>query len=79
MNPPVNGKCSKGETMRSLFDWNEAQWIGGSYGFANWTSRHAVAANAIKQTIDFPRLQSVVTSTAVLLLKTTLQNQVSFY
>jgi hypothetical protein len=74
--PNGNGECFKGETVRNLFQWNKAKWIGGTWALTNWTKRQAVSANAIRITTNFTLLQSVVSTPAVISLKTFLQNQV---
>ncbi len=71
----TSGKCSEGIT-KSLFEWIEAKWIGGTWAFTNWTQRQAVAANTVQTTIDFPSLQKHVSSPSSISLKTYLQNQV---
>lgn len=75
---PLNeaGECSEGERKQSLFQWRESEWIGGTWAFTNWTKRKAIQANAIKMTLNFTLLQSVVSSPFSISLKTSLQNQV---
>lgn len=70
------GECSEGETMKSLFEWKEAEWIGGTWALTSWTKRESVAANAVRMTIDFPHLQADVSYSAELSMQTSLQNQV---
>jgi hypothetical protein len=77
LSPPNEmGRCSEGEKMRSLFDWNEAKWIGGTWAYTNWTKREALSANEIRPTTNFTHLQSFVSIPSALSLKTYLQNQV---
>jgi len=71
-----NGKCPEGGRVESLFQWKNATWIGGTWAFTNWTTRQAVQANTIRMTIDFPLLQSIVSTPSDLSVKTYLQNQV---
>ncbi len=73
---PQTGNCSDGETMRSLFQWEEAKWIGGTWASTMWTTRRAVTANDIRTSIDFLRLQSAVSFSSSLSQKTFFQNQV---
>ena len=75
---PLTGKCSDGGIIQNLFEWEEAQWIGGTWVTTSWVSRQSVVTNAMRKTIDFPKLQSVVPSSSALSLKTSLQNQVIF-
>lgn len=72
----VTGNCSVGASPQNLFQWKDAQWIGGTWAYTNWTTRRFVEANAIQQTIDFISLQSVVTFPSALSVKNYLQNQV---
>ncbi len=72
-----NGKCPDGVTPQSLFQWEEAKWIGGTMAYTNWTKREPVQANLISNTIDFPSLQLSVSYSSALSLKIFLQNQVS--
>ena len=71
------GRCPEGGRVQSLFQWENATWIGGTWAFTNWTTRQAVPANEMRMSIDFPHLQSVVSSPSDLSVKTYLQNQVS--
>jgi hypothetical protein len=70
-----NGKCPDGVTPQSLFQWEEAKWIGGTMAYTNWTKREPVQANLIANTIDFPSLQLNVSYSSALSLKIFLQNQ----
>ncbi len=70
-----NGCPNKGKNQ-SLFQWEDAKWIEGTWAYTNWTTRKAIPANTVQMTIDFPRLQSVVSSPSDLSVKTYLQNEV---
>jgi len=78
LNPldPITGKCSKGEILQSLFEWKEPKWIGGKWASTTWATRQPIRANVIAKTIDFPSLQSSVSFSSTLSLKTAYQNQV---
>jgi hypothetical protein len=71
-----NQQCPDGGIKQSLFHWEKAKWIGGTWAFTNWTIRQAVPANELRVILDFPHLQSVVSSPADLSVKTYLQNEV---
>ena len=70
----LNGACT-GE-VRSLFQWENAKWIGGSWAHTNWTLRQPVQANKMATAIDFTHLQSNVSFPADRSELTALQNQV---
>jgi hypothetical protein len=71
------GQCPEGGRIQSLFEWENATWIGGTWAYTNWTSRNFIAANRISMTIDFPMIQSVVSAPSDLSVKTYFQNQVN--
>lgn len=73
---PVSGNCSQGGVKKSLFDWKESQWIGGTLVTSKWAIRESVKVNEIRTLIDFPSLQNSVTTPVTLSIKTALQNQV---
>jgi hypothetical protein len=73
---PITGNCPEGGTIQSLFEWKEAQWVGGTYAFTEWASRGLIAANDMRTTIDFPLLQNIVSYSSELSIQTSLQNQV---
>jgi len=73
-----SGECPKNGNLQSLFQWEEVQWIEGTWAFTKWTKRDAVQANVVKKTINFLQLQSNVSLPSDLSVKTFLQNQVSF-
>ena len=79
LNPPneSTGQCKDGETQLSLFEWKDAEWIGGKLAGTNWTKRESVKANMIANMTNFPLLQLSVSFPAVLSQRTFLQNQVS--
>lgn len=72
----ITGSCLDGGVKQSLFTWNEAKWIGGAFASTNWTVRRAVQSNKIQNAINFPLLQSVVSSPADISLVFSLKNQV---
>jgi hypothetical protein len=76
VEPNERGECSEGEVLKSLFEWRDAQWIGGTWAYSQWTKRASVKANVMKATIHFPHLQKNISFPSSLSAKTFLQNQV---
>lgn len=74
-----SGECSEGGVLRGLFEWKDAQWIGGTWAYSQWTKRAPVKVNVMKPTINFLSLQQNVSFPSSLSAKTLLQNQVLHY
>ena len=70
----LTGNCSEGP--QSLFQWEVARWIGGSWVGVDWAVRRQVQANTMALAIDFTLLQSYVSFSADISELTALQNQV---
>jgi len=70
------GDCAEGGIKQSIFEWKKPKWMGGTIAYTNWTNRQPVLVNTIRSTIDFPRVQEVVSSPTAISVKTFLQNQV---
>ena len=71
----LTGNCTEAR-MQSLFQWESAKWIGGSWAYTNWTLRQPVQANKLAMSINFTLLQSSVSFSADESELTSLQNQV---
>jgi hypothetical protein len=76
LNQTVN--CSDSD-RRNLFEWLEPKWIGGTFAFTNWTQRKSIAANVVSPTLDYTRIQEVVSYPSSLSVKASLQNEVLAY
>ena len=72
----ATGTCSEDGQVRSLFQWKNAKWIGGSWANTNWTFRQPIQANRVAPVINFILLQANVSFPADKSILTSLQNQV---
>ena len=72
----LTGTCSEEGRMQSLFQWESAKWMGGSWAHTKWALRQPVHSNKLALAINFKLLQSNVTFSADKSVLTYLQNQV---